>query len=322
MGNKVWYTKNVPQYLGGGRLLKKVISVLTMLAVLILGTAVGVAVSASHLNEKTLLDAGDVWVAMASQGLPARPATGGFDRFAASSSRVAPKVFKADGMYVLVYEYDDASVRLQQHSLPPDQWRDRSSLWVVGVDSWRNLDVVYAYPRTALDRLKASGTLHQRSRQLAQLSAMEGKVAVLRHSLRETLNTIRTAELQTESAAMRYTIELRYYCMPADGGEAGLLYDCSYWSRLKSCTYKEPPQNDRQRTAIQLVLGQKRGEETIVYDPLYWNGQGVLRMDELFADSVLSGGRLDRAPMELRYRIDVQRGGSREQAKVTFQLEP
>ena len=40
--------------------MKKVIAVLCAIVVLILGTAIGVAVSASHLSEKGLLSAGDV----------------------------------------------------------------------------------------------------------------------------------------------------------------------------------------------------------------------------------------------------------------------
>ena len=302
--------------------MKKVISVLFVIVVLILGTAVGVAVNASRLDEKTLLDAGDVWVALASQGLLGRPAAGDHDRYAAEPSRVTPRVFKTDGMYVLVYTYKDASERLGQHTVPTAGWQDRSSLWVVGVDSWRNVEVVYAYPRAAIERLKAPGNVEQLDRQLSQLTAMEDKVAALRDTLRETLNKVQTTEVLAESETMRFTIEQRYYCMPADGGEAGLLYDCGYWSRLKSCTYKEPPQNDRQRTEIQLVLGQKNGEQALPYEALYWNGQGVLRMDELFADRTFNGGRLDRAPMQLRYRIDFQRGDVQEQAKVTVPLEP
>ena len=48
--------------------MKKVMTVLIAIVVLILGTAIGVAVSASHLSEKELLSAGDVQLALAARG--------------------------------------------------------------------------------------------------------------------------------------------------------------------------------------------------------------------------------------------------------------
>ncbi len=82
---------------------------LTLLAVLIVGTSVGVAVSASHLRENEVLDAGDIWLAMASQGLLAWPVPGDYSDLAVGD--VEPVMYKAGGIYLAVYEFADAQQR-------------------------------------------------------------------------------------------------------------------------------------------------------------------------------------------------------------------
>ena len=99
-------------------------------------------------------------------------------------------------------------------------------------------------------------------------------------------------------------------------------YDCGYQVRLLSCQYNEPPEAREELTRICLVLGQKAGEQKMVYNDLLWNGQGVLDMPELFAEKSFCGQRLTDAPMSLRYRINFSRAGLDEEVKAAYTMKP
>ena len=116
-------------------MMKKVIVGLIAMVVLIVGTAVGVAVNASHLKEKEVLEAKDVWVALASQGLLAWPVSGDYSDLSAGG--VTPVVYRANNVELLVYEFEDVMAR--ENVSIPYAWAPDDELWIGYLGSWRNL---------------------------------------------------------------------------------------------------------------------------------------------------------------------------------------
>ena len=115
--------------------MKKVIAGLAAMVIFVVGTAVGVAVSASHLREKELLSAGDVGLALASQGLFAWPVPGNYSDLSAGG--VTPVVYRDNGVELLVYEFEDVMAR-ESVSIPY-AWASDDELWIGYLGSWRNL---------------------------------------------------------------------------------------------------------------------------------------------------------------------------------------
>lgn len=297
----------------GGIVLKKVMVSLTLLAVLIVGTSVGVAVSASHLRENEVLDAGDIWLAMASQGLLAWPVPGDYSDLAVGD--VEPVMYKAGGIYLAVYEFADAQ---QRYALNYSYvWREKYQLLISKSDFWRNLGIVYAVPFNFKEQ-----RMVQTEAAFQQLIEVEEKIERQSVALCRVLNHVQRVVLEVESETMRYTLEQNYFCQPVYRGADGKGYDCGYQVRMLDCQYKEPPEAREELTRIYLVLGQKTGEQKMVYDDLLWNGQGVVHMGELSAEKIFCGQRLTDAPMALRYRINFKRAGLEEEAKAAYTMEP
>ena len=283
--------------------MKKVIAVLCAIVVLILGTAVGVAVSASHLSEKGLLSAGDVRLALASQGIFAHQVSG--DHSDLSAGGVTPVVYKVDEQELLVYVFKDAMQR-DQARLPFGYTEDMTQ-WFSDMGCWRNLAIC---GRQTIDMEKL-----KRDTLTAQDKARYIAYSELRQTLRNIFNDVQTKTFQIETDQMIYTLEQTSYAMPTPYGKA-MMYDNWLQCRLAGCQYKEQPPAEDLLTITSLEMnGQSWGFKTTQGEG-HWDGQGIMAEPTLQG----SGASLTRAPESVTYQIVFERGSLHDEASLTVEL--
>ena len=279
--------------------MKKVMTVLIAIVVLILGTAIGVAVSASHLSEKELLSAGDVQLALASQGLLAIPDWGNHSSLVISG--VTPKVCRVDKKDVLVYEFADAMQR--ENAEKPLPWNITDGAQYIELGSWRNL---YVTIRNQLELAQAASDeaseMGEITRTLRARERAAMKYERLRNALLYTLNDVQQRTFQIETGQMIYTLEQTSYSMSTPYGN-GHLYDNWVQCQLVSCQYKEqPPAKELPVSAALRLSTESRAPFTSWTD--IWDGQGAYAQ----RDIQLTIQELDREPGVVIYYIHFEHG--------------
>ena len=287
--------------------MKKVIAVLCAIVVLILGTAIGVAVSASHLSEKGLLSAGDVELALASQGIFTHQVSG--DHSELSAGGVTPVIYKVGDQELLVYVFKDAMQR-DQARLPFGYTEDMTQ-WFSDVGCWRNLAIC---SRQTIDpeRLKVDAP---RPREWARYLTQMQQNEKLHQTLKAIFNDVQTKTFQIETEKMIYTLEQTSYSMPTPYGK-GMMYDNWLRCRLAGCQYKEQPPAEDMRTITSLEMnGQSWGFKSTQGEG-HWDGQGIMTEPDLQG----SGASLTREPESVTYRIVFERGSLHDEAALTVEL--
>lgn len=288
--------------------MKKVIAVLAAIVTLIIGTAVGVAMSASHLSEKELLTAGDVPLALASQGVFTLPAMGDYSELAVDG--VTPAVYKANGVKLVVYEF--ANTGLQENTVISSRWPD-AAYRIMPIGAWRNLYIGYLFPL----QVDWSSDEQMTPQELAKLDAAFQetfpKVLFLQNSLLNTFCDMQKKTVHINSEQMIYTIEQRSSCIPISvGGQT--MYECWLTFRPVSCQYKEHPMAEERSAKLYFEAVHKGSKMTLTHDQLRWDGQGQL--DYLVPEC---GNRfLTERPDSTQYRIIFEHGDLQDEAAVTI----
>ena len=255
-------------------MMKKVIAVLCAIVVLILGTAIGVATSASHLSEKGLLSAGDVQLALASQGLLAIPDWG--DHSSLVISGVTPKVYRVDKKDVLVYEFADAMQRENAEKPLPLSWDMTTGSQYIALGSWRNL---YVTIRNQVELVQVASDEASEMREITRILRARERAAMkyerLRNALLYMLNDVQQRTFQIETGQMIYTLEQISYSMPTPTPYGnGRLYDNWAQCQLVDCQYKEQPPAKELPVSAALRLTTESREPFMSWVDS-WNGQGA-----------------------------------------------
>ena len=292
--------------------MKKVISVLFVIVVLILGTAVGVAVSASRLDEKTLLDAGDVWVALASQGLLGRPAAGLPDSLTVDG--VKPVVFKTNGVYLAVYEFEDA-LMIRQPDQPIYTKLNGVKTMISPVGIWRNLMVCSITPIQSEHRDPQHMTAKEQARWLAADERINEKGREQVEILFYRLNKVQTRIVQVETAQMIYTFRQMAYSMPTKSGRH-IEYDNWLSCQLQSCQYKQLPEDKPLRTVISLSCQGKTLQQWSERNDVIWDGQAPLQQIGLSC----GGKTLTEQPAVITYHLRLTHGELLDETEMTIDL--
>ena len=286
--------------------MKKVIAVLTAIVVLIIGTAVGIAVSASRLSDKELLTASDVQLALASQGILAHAAAGDYSELAADG--VTPVVYKIDDQELLVYVFEDAMQR-DQARLPFGYTSDMSQ-WFSDIGCWRNLAVCGRLTIDPLALRKDAPTPQEKARYITQ-SDQNYK---LQQTLLNIFNDVQTKTFQIETDKMIYTVEQTSYAMPTPIGNR-TWYDNWLHCRLAGCQYKEQPPAKAQRTITSLEIEGRFWGYKSSQGEGHWDGQGIM------AERALQGSAISLTlkPENAIGTITFQRGDLYDE--VTFAVD-
>ena len=291
--------------------MKKVIAAFMAIVILILGLAVGVAVNASHLSEKTLLDAGDVWVALASQGLLGRPIVGLSSSLAVNG--VKPVIFKTDGVYLVVYEFEDA-LRCQP-DLPAYTKLEGVSAMIGSAGTWRNLVVCgimpIQYERYDPQLITAEG----QARWLAYCERVNEKGREQMEILFYQMNKVQTRVVQAETEQMIYTVRQMGYSMPTENGRR-IWYDNWLNCQLQSCQYKQPPEDKPFETMISLCCqGEALRQWAKRSDPI-WDGQAPLQQIGISC----GGKELTERPAVITYHLLLAHGKLLDETDITVDL--
>ena len=293
--------------------MKKVIAVLCAIVILILGTAIGVAVSASHLSEKGLLSAGDVRLALASQGILAIPDWG--DHSSLVISGVTPKVYSVDKKEVLVYEFADAMQRENAEKPLPLSWNVTDGSQYIALGSWRNLYVTIRN-HVELGQVASDGSteMGEITRTLRARERAAMKYERLRNALLYTLNDVQQRTFQIEDGQMIYTMEQTSYAMPTPYGN-GRLYDNWVQCRLVGCQYKEQPPEEDLPVSAALKLSTLSKEPYMSWSDS-WNGQGTYAPRGI----QLAVQELEREPGVVIYYIHFEHGRTFDNVKCYSDL--
>ena len=291
----------------------KVMTVMLAIVVLILGTALGVAVSASHLSEKELLSAGDVQLALASQGLLAIPDWG--DHSDLSIDGVTPVVYKVDEMQLVVYAFADAS---QQENVMDSAEGHRGTYQVLSVGTWRNLYVGYLSPLPGHERRDEQISQEESAEIDAEFRRIYPKIERLQGSLLNIFSDMQEKTITAATEQMIYTIEQRSCCTPISI-DGQTMYECWVAFQPISCQYKEPPIAEELPVKVYfeaISQGSKMTMTNTGGQRWNWNGKGQL-------DWPVSEHRyrfLTKRPDSIHYRIIFERGGLQEEVMVTGDL--
>ena len=282
--------------------MKKVIAALVAIVVLILGLAVGVAVNASHLKEKERLDASDVQLALASQGMFAVPVAGDFSQWAIVDT--VPVVYKANGAYILIYEQDS----IQKCALPGISWQgsERYIYNAIAEDCWgafkgtRNLQVMV--------RPDIKGAVAGQALRPQEMEKLERFCAALQDIFNYQLNDVKTRTLQKETEQMIFTVQQSYYATPC-GEDGGVLYDNWLTYQL---LIRPKSEEESARYTLETHIMPYAHEKMSKCGYSSWQPEGLLSADELVSP-IGSVEAIAAQPLVIQYQVIVRGEGLEEQ---------
>lgn len=291
--------------------MKKVIAVLSAIVVLIVGTAVGVAVKADQLKHKDILSAGDVQLALASQGMFARPVWGDHSDMAISG--VTPTVYKLDDRELIVYEYANAAKR--HNAVTSSHLSMKGEQWCRELGSWRNLRI-YSRKDIPIGQLVMTQGIRGNERLDHYFRWQYERHEQLRHTLRSLLNDVQTKTIQIETEQMIYLLKQSAYSTPVHYG-SGTRYDNWLSCQLVGCYYKEPPKAEELPTYLSLAcIGWQWSDQLIDHDHT-WDGQGMFSADW----APIGGQALGKERNSVTYYLTFAHGDWTDREIVTIDWE-
>lgn len=287
--------------------MKKVIAALTAIVVLILGTAVGVAVKADQLKQKDILSAGDVQLALASQGMFAHRVAGDHSDLAVRG--VTPTVYKLDDRELIVYEYANAAKR--HNAATSSHLSMKGEQWCRELGGWRNLRI-YSRQDIPIGQLVMTQGIRGNERLDHYFRWQYERNEQLQHTLRSLLNDVRTQTIQIETEQMIYRLKQSAYCTPIHYG-SGTWYDNWLSCQLVGCWYKEPPKKEELPTYLSLKGVSWQWTDQVVDKDHTWDGQGIFAKEW----TQISGQSLTKETNNVTYYLTFSRGDLVDREIVT-----
>lgn len=291
--------------------MKKVIAALTALVILILGTAIGVAVNADQLKHKDVLSASDVQLALASQGMFAHRVAGDHSDMAISG--VTPVVYKLGDRELVVYEYASAAKR--HNAAVPSYLSIEDDQWCRELGSWRNLRI-YSQKDIPIGQLVMIYAIRGDERLDHYFEQQYQRHEQLRHTLRSLLNDVRTKTIQIETEQMIYRLKQSAYCTPVHYG-SGTWYDNWLSCQLIGCWYKEPPKKEELPTYLSLKGVGWQWTDQVVDEEHTWDGQGMFAKEW----TQIGGQSLTKETNSVTYYLTFSRGDLVDREIVTVDWE-
>ncbi len=293
--------------------MKKVIALFIACLVCIVGTAVGVAISASHLSEKDLLSARDVQLALASQGtFSHRLPSGEFTELAVH--KTPPVLYKADGVTLVVYAFPHAI--MEENTSILSAWADNASYQIMPASIWRNLWVGYLLPVQAQGLSDSQLSPQEESAFIEVLQRTNVKIMRMYNHLVELFNDFQVQTFQIETKQMRYTIEQRS-CYRPIAVEGQSLYECWTAFRPLDCQYKEPPPATELPVTFYFEAVTSGSKVTYTNEQRSWDGQGQFAylIPLYYVRSVTD------TPQSIHYRMLFDHGMLHDDGTITVDWE-